>query len=235
MNKAIYIALSGALMRELHMDIITQNLANVDTIGYKKGKISFIDYLIPQDLTNTTADLKIMNFHTSPLVDYSEGNLVKTSNPLDIALDGEGFIALENNLYTRRGDLRKDNKGYLTTHNGIKVLGERGPIMLPEGKIEITPTGLILVNNIAVDALRVVKFKDPKNVSKIGDSLFYSNDESQRSNTLIKQGYLETSNVNVITEMVKMISTLREYEAYQKAIQTFDESAAKVNNEMGRL
>ncbi|MCX7913270.1 MAG: flagellar basal-body rod protein FlgF [Thermodesulfovibrionales bacterium] len=235
MHKAIYIALSGALMRQLNMDIISQNLANVNTIGYKSEKISFNDYILPQDLTSPNLDLKVMNFHTPTVIDFSSGSLIMTSNPLNIAIDGEGFIALEGNRYTRRGDLKRDANGYLTTQSGIKILGEKGPIKLPDGKIEIKPNGTVLVDGVEVDSLKVVKFKDTTNLIKLGESIFSSNEQGTKSNAEVKQGYLETSNVNIISEMVKMITTLREYEAYQRAIQTFDESTAKVNNEMGRL
>ncbi|MCX8031331.1 MAG: flagellar basal-body rod protein FlgF [Thermodesulfovibrionales bacterium] len=235
MNKAIYIALSGAVLRELHMDIITQNLANADTIGYKKGKISFNDYLLPQDFLAERIDFKALSYHSPLMIDFSEGNLYKTGNPLDIAIDGNGFIALEGSRYTRRGDLRKDKENFLVTHNGIKVLGEKGAIKLPDGKVEINSSGRIIVNGVEIDTIKVVHFDKLNELKKVDDSLFHSQQQGKKSLAMIKQGFLETSNVNVISEMVKMIVTLREYEAYQKAIHTFDEATAKVNNEIGRL
>lgn len=235
MNKAIYIALSGAVLRELHMDIISQNLANADTTGYKKSKISFNDYLIPQDLVSTQLDLKSMSFHSPTITDFEVGNIVKTGNPLDIAIDGKGFIALEGNQYTRRGDFKKDKEGFLITYNGIKVLGEKGVIKLPEGKVEISSTGTISVNKVAIDTIKLVDFAQPNELLKVSDSMFVTNQQGAKAKAEIKQGYLETSNVNIISEMIKMIHTLREYETYQKAIHTFDEATGKINNELGRL
>lgn len=235
MNKAIYIALSGAVLRQMHMDIISQNLANADTIGYKRDKISFSDYLLPQDLIAEETDLKVMTFHTPLISDFSSGNLIKTGNPLDIAIDGQGFIALEGNRFTRRGDLKKDKDGYLITHDGIKILGGKGPIRLPDGRVEITSSGAISVNGVEADVIKIVDFKQINNLLKVGNSAFFTNEEGMKAKAEIKQGYLETSNVSVISEMVRMIQTMREYETFQKAIQTFDEAAGKINNEMGRL
>ncbi len=235
MNKAIYIALSGAVLRQMQMDIIAQNLANADTIGYKSDKISFNDYLLPQDIVSSETDFKVMSYHTPLISDFSAGNLIKTGNPLDIAIDGQGFIALEGNRITRRGDLKKDKDGFLTTHDGIKVLGEKGHIRLPDGKIEISSNGSISANGVEVDVIKIVDFKQINNLSKLGNSAFFTNEEGMKAKAEIKQGYLETSNVSIISEMVRMIQTMREYETYQKAIQTFDDAAGKINNEMGRL
>ncbi len=235
MNKAIYIALSGAVLRQMQMDIIAQNLANADTIGYKSDKISFNDYLLPQDIVSSETDFKVMSYHAPLISDFSAGNLIKTGNPLDIAIDGQGFIALEGNRITRRGDLKKDKDGFLTTHDGIKVLGEKGHIRLPDGKIEISSNGSISANGVEVDVIKIVDFKQINNLSKLGNSAFFTNEEGMKAKAEIKQGYLETSNVSIISEMVRMIQTMREYETYQKAIQTFDDAAGKINNEMGRL
>ncbi len=235
MNKAIYIALSGAVLRHLQMDIISQNLANADTVGYKKDKISFNDYLVPSDIMSPEPEFRAMSYHSPLITDFSEGNIIRTGNSLDIAIEGKGFIALEGGRYTKRGDLKRDKDGYLTTQNGIKVMGEKGPIRLPEGTVEISPSGSISVNKVEVDVIKIVDFTNIQNLSKAGESIFLSIEQGLKASSEVKQGYLETSNVSVIKEMVKMIQTLREYETYQKAIQTFDEAAAKINNEMGRL
>lgn len=235
MNKAIYIALSGAVLRQLQMDVISQNLANADTAGYKRDKISFNDYLVPQDLMSPDPQYKAMSFHSPLITDFSEGNLIKTSNPLDIAIEGKGFIALEGNRYTRRGDFKKDKDGYLTTYNGVKILGEKGTIRLPDGTIEISSSGSVSVNKVQADVIKIVDFVQTGSLSKAGESIFTSNEQGTKATAELRQGYLETSNVSIIKEMVRMIQTLREYETYQKAIQTFDDAAGKINNEMGRL
>ena len=235
MYKGIYIALSGAVLKQSQMEVIAQNLANADTVGYKKDKISFKDYLMPMDIIGLQPDGKVMSSISSFKTDFSVGNLIKTGNSLDIALDGSGFIALEGDRYTRRGDLERDREGYLTTHNGIKVLGNNGPIRLPNGNVEISVTGGISVNGVQVDSIKIIDFPQTESPSKVGEGIFFKNENGVKADISVKQGYLETSNVDIIKEMVSMIETLREFEAYQKAIQTFDEASAKINNEIGRF
>jgi flagellar basal-body rod protein FlgF len=235
MNKGIYIALSGAVLKHSQMEVISQNIANADTVGYKKDKISFKDYLIPNDTFVFQPDGRAMSDISSFKTDFSEGELVKTGNSLDIAIDGNGFIALEGNRYTRRGDMKRDSKGYLTSFNGIKVLGSNGPISLPDGNVEISSTGDIAVNGIVIDSLKLVEFPNTDGLSKVGDGIFFKQDGGIKANASVKQAYLETSNVDIIEEMVNMIETLREFESFQKAIQIFDQASEKVNNEIGRL
>jgi flagellar basal-body rod protein FlgF len=235
MYKGIYIALSGAVLKQSQMEVIAQNLANANTVGYKKDRISFKDYLMPMDNIGLQPDGRVMSYISSFQTDFSAGNLIKTGNSLDIAIDGSGFIALEGNHYTRRGDLKRDREGYLTTHNGIKVLGNNGPIRLPDGNVEISVTGGISANGIQIDSVKIVDFPQTDNPSKVGEGIFLKNENGVKANASVKQGYLETSNVDIIKEMVSMLETLREFEAYQKAIQTFDEASAKINNEIGRF
>jgi flagellar basal-body rod protein FlgG len=169
-------------------------------------------------------------------VDFSSGNLIHTGNPLDIALDGNGFIALEGNLYTRRGDLRKDGDGFLTSYSGIKVLGKNGPIKLPKGtEIYINESGAIFVDGVEIDSIQIVDFPQKENLLKSGKETFSTTDNPIKAKAIIKEGYLETSNVDIVMEMFRMIETLREFETYQKAIQMFDEASAKVNNEIARI
>jgi flagellar basal-body rod protein FlgF len=235
MDKAIYIALSGAILKHSQMEIISQNLANAASVGYKKDKISFKDYLLSGNSESDLSDGRTMSQVSAIKTDFSEGNIIRTGNTLDIAIDGNGFIALEGDRYTRRGDLKRSNDGYLTTFNGIKVLGSSGPINLPPGNIQITNTGDVLVNGVQTNTMKIVEFASTDNLKKMGEGVFSTQDQGVKSNSLVKQTYLEASNVDVIREMVSMIDALREFESYQKAIQAFDEATDKVNNELGRF
>lgn len=235
MNKGSYIVLSGATLKHAQMDIISQNLANANTVGYKKDNISFHDYLVSGNAAAPDTNNLYMSQMGSFMTDFSGGNIIKTGNTLDVAIDGSGFIALEGGLYTRRGDFKKNSEGYLTTYDGIKVMGNSGPIRLPDGAAEISQTGEITVNGQSVDTIKVVDFKQPDKLSKAGGGNFVTSEKGSQSKSVVKQGYLEASNVDVVKEMVAMIESLREYEMYQKAIQTFDDASAKVNNDIGRL
>ncbi|GAB4387930.1 MAG: flagellar basal-body rod protein FlgF [Thermodesulfovibrionales bacterium] len=231
MYKGIYIALSGATLKHTQLDIISQNLANANTLGFKRSDISFKDYLL-QSLEEPGA--RVMADISGVATDFSEGELVKTGNPLDVALEGRGFISLEGGRYTRRGDLKVDEAGHLATATGARVLGESGPIIVPKGKVEIGSSGEVSVDGVQVGKIKVVDFKDPGALRK-GEEYFYSTEQGVESSAGVKQGYLETSNVDTIREMTRMISTLREFEAFQKAITAFDEATSKVTNDMGRL
>ena len=235
MNKGIYIALSGAVLKHSQMDVISQNLANAASVGYKKDKIAFKEYLMPSSNVNYQPDGRAMSSFSSLKTDFSPGELVRTGNSLDIAIDGNGFMALDGKRYTRRGDLKRGNDGYLTTFNGIKVLGKNGPVRLPDGKIEINGAGDITVNGTLTDSLKIVEFPDAEDLSKVGDGIFLAKKEGVKANTNVRQSYLEASNVDVIREMVGMIESLREFESFQKAIQVFDEASSKINNELGRF
>jgi len=235
MYKGIYIALSGAVLKHTQMEIISQNLANTDTTAYKKDSVSFKDYLIPQEVVNFEPDGRAMSEVSSFTIDFSAGNLIKTGNLLDIAIEGNGFIALEGNRYTKRGDLQKDSKGYLTSYNGIRVLGSQGPIQLPEGTPEISESGDVSVNGILIDSIKIIELKELDKLSKVGESIFMTSENTGTSKAKVQQGHLEKSNVEVIKEMMHMIETSREFETFQKAIQFFDEAAGKVNNEIGRV
>jgi flagellar basal-body rod protein FlgF len=231
MEKGMYIALNGALLNDSQMEMITQNLSNGNSLAYKKMKMAFKDYLISPE---TAQEGKIMAEVAAAPTDFSTGRLTQTGNTLDIALEGEGFLVLENSQYTRRGDLKRDNDGFLATQNGVKVLGPKGPIKVPEGKLEVGPNGEITVNGMEFGKIRLVDFPDKKGLVRLGEDRFQTDQPGAPSKAQVKQGYLEGSNVNVFQEMVQMISVLREFQAYQKIIQSFDEMTSKMN-EVARL
>lgn len=235
MYKGIYVALSGAVLKQRHMEVITQNLANANTVGFKRDGLSFKDYLVQDDSGSGGPGQKVMTDLSAFATDLTGGNLVQTGNPLDTALEGDGFFCLEGNRYTRRGDFKVDAAGYLTTHKGLKVLGRKGPVKVPKGKVEFGPSGEVSVDGQAVDTMRIVDFSRKDGLTKAGEGVFTSKDPAVASKALVRQGYVETSNVEIVQEMVRMIETMREFEAYQKAIHAFDEAAGKANNEIGRF
>ncbi|MFN3479329.1 MAG: flagellar hook-basal body protein [Thermodesulfovibrionales bacterium] len=229
MYRGIYIALSGAILKETQMESITRNLSNSNTAGYKREKSSFRDFIVSEERG------RIMTSPSATRIDFSEGQLIRTGNPLDIAINGNGFISLAGNRYTRRGDLKRDRDGFLTTEGGIRVLGKRGPIRLPEGKVEIDRTGNVYVNGVVIDTLKIIDFSKKDDMVRIGDSVFYTEEAGKETKAEVMQGYIEGSNVSVIDEMVRMITTLREFESYQKIIHAFDEATSKLSNEIAKI
>jgi flagellar basal-body rod protein FlgF len=238
MYKGIYIALSGATLKQAQMDIISQNLANANTIGYKRDKMSFQEHLVSQiNGRAENSDGRTMSWFGSVTTDQTPGSIMHTGGSLDVAIDGEGYLGLEGGRYTRRGDLHLDGDGYLVNQRGIKVLGNGGPIQVTDnGKIEISSSGEVSVNNSIIDTLKVVEFEDASVLRKTGEDAFTADQEGTDSTSAtIKQGYLEKSNVDAVKEMVQMITALREFETYQKAIHSFDQSIERVLGEMARI
>jgi flagellar basal-body rod protein FlgG len=242
MYKGIYIAASGAVLMQTQLEMISQNIANANTAGYKKDTLSFKDHLL-QTGAGVDPDGRDMSDYSGSKIDLSNGTIIKTGNTLDVAIEGDGFIELEGNRYTRRGDLKKSSDGYLTTHDGIKVMGTGGPISLPEdsveinidleGKVSVVQAGNTLPTEI--DTIKIMNFGPDAAMNKAGDGMFTFSNEGTQSTATIKQGYVETSNVDSVKEMVRMIETMREFESYQKAIQMFDNATSKVTNQLGSL
>lgn len=233
MYKGIYIAASGAVLKQQEMDVLTQNLANADTVGFKKETLAFSSFLLDASAAGT--DGRTMATLSAQTVDFSGGNLSQTGNKLDVAVQGDGFIGIEGNRFTRRGDLRIDKEGYLTAYNGAKVLGSGGPIQLPDkGEVSINELGVVAVDGSEIDRIMVRDFPDKGALVPAGGGLYVAAGEGVESSATVRQGALERSNVEVVAEMVRMIDAVRQFEFYQRMIRTFDEAAEKVNAEMAQ-
>lgn len=257
MQKAMYSALFGALTQEFRLNTIANNLANMNTTGFKKDKLAFVDvftrfasdYLDPNDTVKKRIlwpEAKVMSETrlSREYVDLSPGTLKLTGNSLDFAIEGEGFFKIQTPdgiRYTRDGSFKRDPKtGNLVTSHGNLVLGENGPIEIPEnGVITVNENGEIVVNGDIVDKLVVVSVSNIKALKKIGNNLFLldrnKGQEIPSKDVFVKQGYLETSNVQVVEEMVNMIETLRAFEAMQKTMQSSKEQDDKVILQVGSI
>jgi flagellar basal-body rod protein FlgF len=233
--KGIYIALSGSVQKQDQIDIASNNMANANTVAFKKGRMSFKEVLVSRiSGTPDSDDGRAMSDMSEMKTDFAEGTHLRTGNPLDVALDGKGFLSIEGNRYTRKGDLRVGRDGFLVTADGLKVLGAKGPIKLAPGRADIAPSGEVRVDGKPVDTLKIVDFANEGELRELENGYYVANVPSIRSNAIVSPGHLESSNVEVVKEMVQMISTLREFESYQKAIQMFDEAAARINNDMAK-
>ncbi len=234
MNKGIYIALSGALLKQRDMDVYAQNMANATTTGYKKERISFKDYIMPSDnKQNNEKDSRTMSEISEVITDFSSGTLMKTDNPLDVAISGKGLFALENNRYTRDGSFKINSEGNLVTKDNIKVLGTGGPISIQGNRIDINDSGEIFVDSVSVGALKVVDFANKSVLVKVEGGNFVTNEQGEAVDSQVNQGFLEGSNVQVVREMVKMLTALREFESYSKMIQSFDDAESQTIDKLG--
>ncbi len=233
----------SSLLLEKKMDLTANNLANVATAGFKRDRIAFREVL----LTAYNGEVKQAKTE-SIYTDFGPGEVKRTGNPLDVALNGHGFFKIETPdgvRYTRAGDFALNSDKVLVTAQGYPVIGQGGPITLDGTTIEINEVGGISMDQAGdgimseVDSLAVVNLDDPSVLEKMGNSLYRSKDsqanEIPAEGTQVRQGYLEQSNVSVMEEMVQMIQLQRNYESYQKIIQLFDEIDSRVINDVGRL
>ncbi len=235
MYKGIYIALSGAVLKRKNLDIFAQNIANANTSGYKKGRITFKDYIIPVDnKSGLVPDGRVMTELSGEVIDFSKGTIARTGNTLDLAINGEGFFALEGGKYTRSGSFEINGDGYLTNRSGIKVLGDGGPVAVQGSSIDISSSGEVIVDDIPVGKLKIVDFPDKRVLKKLSGGVFVTEETGEAARPDISQGFLEASNVDVIQEMIQLMASHRDFESYQKMIQVFDEASSRITNEMGK-
>ncbi len=245
MNSGLYAAVSGSLASMRRLEVISNNLANINTPGYKKDAMSFESLLAgpvnpPSVPQNMTAD-PIMQ-KENVYIDFASGPTSQSGNPLDLALDGDGFFAVttpDGTAYTRQGNFRTAGDGTLVTMDGYPVQGAGGAAVRIQGsRVEIDSKGGITVDGEQTGALAVVDFTKPYTLNKVGSALFMpapNQAPPQASNAQVQQGYIEGSNVESISEMVQMIETNRYFEACSKVIKGFDDMATKAANELGRI
>ncbi len=250
MVRGLYTAYTGMINQQARLDVVSNNLANATTAGFKKegstsqsfdsvlaikirdGSEGYVDRSIgPMNL-----GVKIGETYT----DFSQGSFKSTGATYDVAISNKGFFAIsytnrageEQTMYTRDGSFTLNKDGCLVTKDGDFVLGQGGPIMIPTNtaSVAIDELGQIWADNVYVDKLSLVDFEDYNYLEKYGENLYIAVDGAQMkdaTDATISQGYLEMSNVNVVSEMVEMINISRAYESNQKLITSIDETLGK--------
>ena len=247
MIRGLYTSASGMIAQMAKNDVAANNLANVNTTGFKKDTAifrSFPEMLLKRinDPDKTASRPIIGNLGTGAVLDEvitnnSQGSLQETGAPLNLAIAGEGYFVVKRDgkeLYTRNGNFTLDNQGFLTTANGDRVQGQSGDIQINGKQVSVDLKGAIIVDKNSVGTLRMITVQDPKQLVKLGDS-FFTGGQAQAFKGEVRQGFLEASNVNPIVEMVDLISIMRAYETSQKAIQAHDQLLDKAVNEVGRV
>lgn len=226
MATGIFQLVDGSLTHKLRFETIANNLANVNSHGFKKDMISF-------DKTSKTIQ---QYSHT----DFTAGPIVHTGNQFDVGLEGKGFFKVqtaEGVRYTRNGSFITNRSGELVTRNGDAVLGRGGAIKISQGDFSISADGTVRDKTGEIGRLELVNFKEPQELSKDGRTYFRFDGEDDQivdaEDVTVKQNYIETSNVNPTVEMIKMMEAFRGFEAAQKAIQSLDEMASKMVNDTG--
>lgn len=243
MSGSIYKAGSGAILQQMRLDVYANNLANVNTVGFKADQPVFQmeEKESPTGPLNNPARL---NPYAQPLeykTNFDSGPLQQTGGQLDAAIVGTGFFEVqspEGLQYTRSGRFSINDKGELSTPEGWPIMGQGGAISINGNSIDIGDDGQVLVDGDVVGVLRVVDFDDPSQLRKTGSTLFKADNPSAGIKDAqayrISQGSLESSNVDAIRTMTEIIESMRVFETYQKVIRAADDATAKTVNEVGR-
>ena len=248
MQDGVFSGLFGALTTEHRMNMIANNLANVNTHGYKRDTVAFKDtmsYYAHDEIREP-----LMNCRSKPLfpepknlarprlavaqTDFAQGSLHYTGNPLDVAIAGNAFFRFETpqgEFLSRQGGFLLSSNGTIVTPRGYPVLGTEGNIIIPPGTrhVHIAEDGQIFADDVPLGAFDLVTVTDLRALEKLGQNMYRlrqgSSAEERPLNpgeAKVAQGFMEKANVEVVYEMVNMIEVQRLFEAYQKVIQTSD-------------
>ncbi len=257
MLRGLYTAWTGMANEQKRLDVISNNMANSNTVGYKDEKVasqSFDEVLgikirdgsqayHNEAIGHLSLGVKIGETYTN----YTQGSIRETGGTFDVALSGNGFFTVSvtdkagevHTRYTRNGQFMVTKDGLLVDMDGNPIQGEGGEITIdPSAKnVSISPDGLITADGVVVDTLKIVDFEDYDYLKKYGDTMYEPVDGATMKEATAEtiQGYTEMSNVNVVSEMVDMITITRAYEANQKVIKSYDSMLDRAVNQVGKL
>ncbi len=257
MLRGLYTAWTGMRNEQKRLDVISNNMANSDTVGFKDENVASqaFDQVLAikirdgsqayhnQAIGHLSLGVKIGEVYT----DYAQGSIRQTNGDFDVALSGSGFFTVNvtdakgevHTRYTRNGQFQVTKDGLLVDNDGNAIQGEGGDIQIdPNARtVAISRTGQIFVDGTEVDTLKIVDFEDYDYLLKYGNTMYQpvegASEKEPTAETI--QGYLEQSNVNVVNEMVDMITITRAYEANQKVIRSYDTMLDRAVNQVGRL
>jgi flagellar basal-body rod protein FlgF len=252
MENALLIGLSRQTTLERQLEVIANNIANVNTTGYKADQSLFEEFLTSgaHEDNFVGKDRRVSYVQDRGTYrDFSEGALQQTSNPLDVAIDGNAFLTVQTSggeRYTRDGNLQLNSQGQLVTEGGDPVLGNSGPIIFQptDHDINISPDGTITVveANARIDTvrgkLRLVSFTDAQSLLKQGSNLYAASNGATAQPDLkatVKQGYIEKSNVNAVAEMGRMIEVSRTYSQIANILQQQSDLHKNAINQLAEI
>lgn len=257
MTKGINAAAMGMSNMLVYNDILANNLANVNTPGFKQSIATFKDF---QEIMVNQIDaskgyqsdkppigqLSAGCVLDSSVLDLRQGGIKNTGNPLDLAINGDGFFTVKTpngEAYTRNGRFIRLTDGTVATTEGYQLMGEKGPVKLDLSKIKsrdilVDEKGNVRLNNELIDKLKIVDFKDKKDLAQMGNSVVVpaaGETPIISKNFQVTQGGIETSNANVVECMVNSITGSRIYETLAKVVETNNKTLSKSVNEVGRM
>ena len=248
MIKGLYEAASGLLAEARAHEIRSNNLANMNTVGYKKDT-PFFRILTKEGASSGSSPAYDPQQASCVVVggtvtDFSQGPLRETDNPLDLAIQGDGFFVVkfgDKQGYTRAGNFKIGSGGEIVDQNGFPVQAGQGELTVSEGEeILVDLNGEVFADGNSVGSLRLVTFQDKSVLNKAGGNIWVTKtDEVQPKDATdaeVHQGFLESSNANIIEEMVSMIDGMRQFESHQKSIRSLlDDTVGKTISTLANL
>lgn len=242
MLQGYYSAASGMRAALQNQDVLSQNLAHAPVPGYRRQSLSFEAFTMPQAPSDAAAPATPLHGARTAqnFTVFAPGDYSHTGNPLECAIQGDGFFVLEGPngpLYTRNGQFQVNADGQLVSHSGYPIGGGGGALRIPPNAaaITISQDGTVSADNTQVGQIRVVSFDNPSQLIRAGTTLFEAppGAASSTSTATIRQGYREGSNVQVVHEMVQMIAGMRQYDAAAKALRSLsDATQSRINGQM---
>jgi flagellar basal-body rod protein FlgF len=251
MIKGLYSAVSAMVMNAARQQVLSHNISNLQTPGFKQILTTAQDFMQNQAVYSNgfsaegTVDyLGLLGLGTQAgeeFIDFEQGALQDTGNPLDLALQGNGFFTVDTpdgQRYTRDGRFLRDADNNLVTVDGFQVLDDAGqPIQLPDGDVSVAPDGAISVNGQAVATLGIGIFANPQTELQHTEGNLFTGPAASTGDEVprVVQGYLEMSNANPSQLMTQLVEVARSYEAAQKLVQNQDELLGKAIASLGRI
>jgi flagellar basal-body rod protein FlgF len=228
-NSGYYAACAGLKAQTQALELIANNVSNVNTTGFRGQQPLFRSVLantgieFTDPLNRAVNDFSVLG---SSQTDLTAGNLERTGNPLDLAIEGAGFFAVQTKagtLYTRNGNLQVSSDGHLVTAAGDLVLGEQGPITVPSGDLSIGPDGTLSSAGAVAGKLRIVELTPGSSLVPMGKSYYSAPGDALRPavGSYVRQSMLESSNVNSVSAVVDLITVQRRAEMLERAMTAF--------------
>ncbi len=235
MDSGYYAACTALVSRTEALDTIANNLANASTVGFRAEHNVFSSVLASASGASGSALSQVINSFgvlSGTSLDQTQGALQKTGNDLDVGIEGSGYFVVQTangEMYTRNGAFQVSNHGQLTTASGDAVLGDVGPLLIPPGKVSISADGTISSNGAVTGKLKIVEFPAGTQLTGIGNTYYSAPDKTAEAAThsSVRQGMLESSNVNPVANMVELVAAQRSTEMMQRALNMFNSEIDK--------
>lgn len=243
MDSGFYAACTALMARSQALDTVANNLANTSTPGYRAHHDIFSSVLARASmghLSNINQAINNYGILGGSQLDLSQGNLERTGNDLDLAIEGKGFFVVQTaagQVYTRNGNFHVSTAGQLVTSEGDAVLGQQGPIPIVGGPVSISADGTISINGAVAGSIKMVEFPTGTQLESVGKTYYSApaNSATTATQSLIQQGTLESSNANPVTGAVELVAVQRYAELMQRALSMFHTDMNAVAQDLARV